>query len=590
MQPMRTPRPPALLAALLAAALLGPASTARAQRNDADPVEELRQVLREPAPLDEAMRKARADALAKVSEKLRSLVDLSRAVTLTEWNYINPDLDAAKVDRDAFDRVAQRFLAELRRVLERGGPGQQIAAVALVGEMASKIPPSRTRTGEGVEARRLLVKQVVPELKKLTGAPDARVKAAVARSIGSFLANTRDVRAKADTKAMLAVLRELNATDDRLVRRAVARAINDPLQAFSDIDPVRTYFQRGGAEIQIVPLTPEDRAEIADDVLPIVFAGVGGSDPVVRRLSADSIRRFTQAMERETRPPPPPLTEDLETLQKQLRAMAPQLERLSEYADDLKRMLNDRDGVIRAQALRILEDMALIRSHAQIRRMRVVPEKKPEEGDEGLGRGPKVLFERTTPDLLRNLSNEDRRIRLQAVEVLENLGADAHGLTPHLVPRLGDGNLFVRWASARALAKIDKEPVPGAIGGLGRLLSDPDLSVRIAAAGALETFGPLAGPALDDLLRAVNTGDPDFRVAALFAIGSIGKDPARAVPAIAEGLTHPDPRVRRAAARTLGRFGADAERASAALRAALRDRDADVRRAASEALLNIPIR
>ncbi|MBI1917612.1 MAG: HEAT repeat domain-containing protein [Planctomycetes bacterium] len=200
------------------------------------------------------------------------------------------------------------------------------------------------------------------------------------------------------------------------------------------------------------------------------------------------------------------------------------------------------------------------------------------------------LFQAVMPDLLSNLEHPVRSIRLTAVETLENLGPDAYAQAPVLVKSLADPDQIVRWATARALGRIDGTPVPGEIEALGRALSDRDLSVRVAAAATLEGFGSQAAAAVPALLRAVNVGDADARIAVLRALGAIGKDGKQVVPVVARALVHPDRRVRRAAAETIGRFGADAVLAADALERAVRDVDPEVRRFASEAALNIPLR
>src|SRR5438552_2560101 len=148
--------------------------------------------------------------------------------------------------------------------------------------------------------------------------------------------------------------------------------------------------------------------------------------------------------------------------------------------------------------------------------------------------------------------------------------------------RLADRDSIVRWATARSLGRIDGKPVPGEIEALAGVLSDRDLSVRVAAASTLEGFGQRAAAAIPALLQAVNVGDADGRIGVLRALGAIGKEGKQVVPVVARALAHPDARVRRAAAETIGHFGADATLAANALERALRDVDPEVRRFASE--------
>jgi HEAT repeat protein len=261
--------------------------------------------------------------------------------------------------------------------------------------------------------------------------------------------------------------------------------------------------------------------------------------------------------------------------------------------DVFRRALTDPDNDIRLIALKTLEELAQLNGIVRERVLNA-QEKKPGEGSD-LFLEPFLV--KMTPEVVTNLTNDRYQVRLAATQVLESRGPQARPVAGSVVSRLGDPNLFVRWAAARILGRLSKPTINGAVDGLAKLLCDEDLSVRIAAANAIEALGIEARGAAPALLKVVNRGDADFREAAARALGVVGpyadtppltgeNRAALIVPALAKELSNPDARVRRAAAQALGRFGADAEKyAAKELKAALADEDAEVRRNATEALL-----
>jgi HEAT repeat protein len=377
---------------------------------------------------------------------------------------------------------------------------------------------------------------------------------------------------------------------------------------------------------------PTDRAvlekiifEILDNIVPLAYRGLNDPDPVVRRDNLDTLQRIAVALilEQEIRladqrgsypargrtATPDEIKKiraDREALNAELNRLRPRLKTYDEAAQGLKQALEDRNPEIRAQALRLTEDLALLSERIR-QRVQAIP-KVDEKGrvvgqlvsltsaqpDQRAPRAPGELLDnllrKIEPDVVQKLKDPRSRVRLAAANVIENLGPEARHLGPQLIESLRDRNSFVRWVAARGLGRIGSPPVAGTIEGLGRLTHDPDLSVRAAVSYALEQFGPDAEAAVPDLLREANRGDAEVRQAVLKALGAIGKDGKRAVPLIARELTNEDVRVRRAAADALGRFGGDVALATRELERALKDDDAEVRRSASEALLNVPVK
>src|SRR5206468_5728719 len=108
MQAMRLLPPPAARAvwgrALLAVAVL--LAGGRAAVAADDPVEDLRQALKpDRLPIDRAGYDARKKTLTMKAERLESIVDLSRAVVLSDWRYADRDLELQGVDLAVFKTV-----------------------------------------------------------------------------------------------------------------------------------------------------------------------------------------------------------------------------------------------------------------------------------------------------------------------------------------------------------------------------------------------------------------------------------------------------------------------------------------------------
>src|SRR5205085_6207869 len=113
----------------------------------------------------------------------------------------------------------------------------------------------------------------------------------------------------------------------------------------------------------------------------------------------------------------------------QLRDVRPRLEQFDKYGDQIKRLLSDSDSFLRSRTLRLLEDLAAIRSNVQAG----TPDLADKPGDKPWF---EKLFKQIMPALLSNLEHPQRLIRLTALEILEHLGRDAYPQAPVLVKRL----------------------------------------------------------------------------------------------------------------------------------------------------------
>jgi HEAT repeat protein len=154
------------------------------------------------------------------------------------------------------------------------------------------------------------------------------------------------------------------------------------------------------------------------------------------------------------------------------------------------------------------------------------------------------------PAILERLSDRDREIRQQAVEVLGNIGSDA--ATHQLIETAQhDRSSQVRIAAIKALARLeDIQALPTII---GVLLTDTSSYVRREAAQALETFDDIE--AVPALIEALLADENSFvRYAAAHALGNIAD--SSAVEALEHVMIHDEnDYVRYACARAVGNIG-----------------------------------
>jgi len=178
----------------------------------------------------------------------------------------------------------------------------------------------------------------------------------------------------------------------------------------------------------------------------------------------------------------------------------------------------------------------------------------------------RMLKKRDVNGLIRAVNDEERGIRLAAIEALGEIG-DPRAVEP-LIASLQDGSWGVRSSAATALGAIGDGR---AVKPLSSLIRDGKKVVRKAAAEALAKIGPLADPeslawylvALEQWDRAVSLGEVaveplvvalgNGEVEAARALGEIGS--VRATEPLVSVLKDRDNWLRQAAARSLEQIG-----------------------------------
>lgn len=610
---------------LLVVVLAGSGTSPAQQRPADDPVEELRQVLkqdRDPGRTPEGL-EFRKNSLRKSAAKVTRLGDLSRALLLTDWRDEGLDRELAGIDFAVRQEMADRFIQGMQKALEGGDVPVQGAAANLVGEMAA----SAREAGIKSPFVHRTISRLVPDLLKLSRGSDPRLAEIAIRALGKV--QGRQPRGKgpeggesftADVIVpdLALVIRDGTVGEKRAAAEALASLVNVLIQVEkkSRTDPTSDEVRR-------------ELLRTASLVVPAAAEGLRDADAGVRRLSGEAILQAGVALSDMIYDPPPrdwppegrALTPEeqkeieiyRQAVEAERLAVTPLMKALGAAAPDLAKAVNDQDLAVRLVARRGLEEMGVARLRL-LRRAASVPPTGPaaKEPDKGSGEESEAPQPPTRPvagevqvklpedplldglkqtlrALAQGLADPDVRARLAAIDALEVLLDEAASAAPALAWSLGDPDRFVRWAAARTLGRIDpaKVNVNQVVPGLIRLLYDPDLDLRITAAHALERYGPAAAAAVPYLADVAGKGDPEIRVAAIQTLPAIGKAGAKGVPAIGAALANPDVRVRQAAAEALARFGPDAAPAADALNRALTDDDPKVRRFASEALLSI---
>jgi HEAT repeat protein len=566
-----------------------------------DPIEDLRRDLRvrvfDPRQNPEALT-ARRKALTSDIEQLRGVGDMRKAVMLNEWLDQDQEAAIANIDRTLREGLLQKLQQTLRDTMKSGDPTARLAAATMIGEMGISI---RGSTGaNNLPDPGGFSRSMAPDLANLVEHdPDPAVRSAAAQALANI---------NPPPQVAAGAIRALLQNSNPVLRRAASSSLMTLMQRIIQINPVR------GKNILGVEASPVEIVQTGRAALPVAAIGITDPDPQVRRDSADTFRLAGVALldmlpsaddRRIVMPQSPGKPDTLGIPETTPEVVRPLAAALLAQAMTVARASRDPDAGVRLRACQALEDMATARQRITGKGGSDITFPPPGGDDGGSSRldtrheyvsfaraqtQPQTaaqVIEATLKTVPRDLRDPDVAIRLAALDYLEMLGPDAAPAAPAIIAAFQDPNLFVRWAATRVLGKIGPVNLNESIPALARLLSDPDLDVRVTAATVLEHFGKDAAPAADALARVVNRGDAEFRIAALRALQAVGPRAADHVPVIVVALRHPDERVRRAAAIVLGRLGPAASAAEPALRMALSDKDAEVRKDASDALLDI---
>jgi HEAT repeat protein len=555
---------------------LGWTNPVAAQTNQADPVEELRQVLKGSL-YDPAERDLKIKGQIK---SLQGIGDMRRALGLREWRDLETEGEVPTVDRRNRTALIERFEQAVRDVLRQGDDTIRLAVLSILNDTGCS-----TR---GMGNRTVLAAAFAPDLVNLIkqGAPP--VREAACRTLGLI---------NPDVRVAIPALGGMLHAKQVSERAAAADALVNLMECVTHLataSPAPNTVQAGRADV----------VQMGRAIMPLAGQGLRDTQPEVRRRCVEAIAQAADALHKLVGNPQS--AESLEGLEHPLRPpdeergeLLPLIAALKDQVPALTRSLADPDTQVRLLARRALEDM----TNPQLRLLARTTNTSRDAGKQPAGvlqpsrfvpgsssaKDPLVEgLQGTVSALAQGLHDQDVRARRAAIDVLETLGPAAAPAASALVDALSDGDRFVRWAAARTLGKISPVEADAAVPALAQLLDDPDLDLRLAAMTALERYGSSARLVLPDLVRAVGSTDADLRIAAIHVLEVIGSPhTATAIPTLADALADGNPRVRREAAVALGKIGVSARSAAEPLRKALQDDDPDVQKAAGEALLKI---
>jgi HEAT repeat protein len=534
------------------------------------PVEELRQVLRDPSQ-DAVLRETR---LRQCLPALVNLDDLRAALALREWNDTDPDEQRAAVDRAVRKILAQRFERMAHQLLWHGDTAVRRAVLDMLADMGIVVRAVQGTSG--------LARDLAPDLAQLVERGPSDLRAPAARALGLI---------NPDPVIAAPALRKLLESGADAERQAAAGAIQQWLQQTAQLALRRPNL--GGARA-----TEADWAQVGSALLPALGHGLRDQRTEVRRLCAAAISEAAHTLDDLL--PDPQLTEPAKSGRQDeyLTELRPVIGALREQLPILTKTLGDADSEVRVRVRQALQDMA----GAQARLL--VLAKKAPQGKEGGATSAlqPVVYHPDTPTaadpmaaglqgtiqaLVVGLEDRDVTVRRATLDALEALGPAAALALPALIKALDDPDRFVRWTAARTLGKISPAGADRAVPALARLLKDSDLDLRLTATAALERYGSAAASVVPLLIESLAAPDAEERVASLRVLAGIGPAAKTAVVPITALLRDPDERVRRAAAQGLGQLGSRGATVVEALVRALEDPDPEVRQAVDEALVRI---
>ncbi|HTU20178.1 MAG TPA: HEAT repeat domain-containing protein [Gemmataceae bacterium] len=438
------------LCSSVAHSLLAQSSDRISRQPDSEAVCQLRRALAETYPSSAQ----RDRAIKQCLTELRSLADLQRAATLTEWSALSTDDEAAAIDRSNHAIAIERFIRAVRGILQKGEPASAASTMEMLGRMAAL---ARTN-----DEPLTLVGSFAPDLADLVikGPPCLRGLAA-------------HTLAQTGPPVFVAVpaLSELLRADDVELRRAAADSfallIQNALQAMGETGPVLRPAPRSGLVL------------VASTVVPAAHAGLQDARPEVRRRCLHTIRLACAALGRLMEEPPQ--SEDSSprrSLEAEYAELRPLLQALRDQGPILERFLHDEDPESRILTHKTLEELGFARAR-WLRRCAT----RREGADEKL---LSEMLHEAVPQLAEALAHPDVRVRRSALDVLEMSGPLALPALPALTRALRDPDRFVRWSAVRTVGKLGPSAAPQTLSSLTQLLNDPDEGLRKAAADALQ--------------------------------------------------------------------------------------------------------
>jgi HEAT repeat protein len=575
----------------------------------ADPVDDLRNALlldkKELKNPSQDVVEFRKSNLRQKVDQLKTTGNLWGALALKEWKDLerSPDAGIRGIDLEMRKQIGNRLTKAIQDVIKDGDANSRLAAANSIAERGPTIRALSTLKDDMIAPgdRAGFLRTLTPLLIELTEDKDLGVRQEALRALSNVFPKPQDA-----APVFKKTLEKDGERNNLEPKRLAAQGLGQLMRVANHLRPEK----RGLSESTGVYSSTDDVLDAVAAALDANSSGLHDADALVRAYCLQNIELAAEPLADLIRGPQkeldaerdfPPEGRKLSGLERNLMLAlhkdiaaeindyVPVLVRLRSQGSALAAGLKDPDSRVRLAAADALESIGNARTRLKMRVLSVPPV------DGGDGGNRELLAKNDTAasfirDNLRAITSlleeADVKLRRKAVEFLDACEEAATPALPALIMSLRDPDKFVRWTAARAIAKIDNPAA--AVRALAKLLSEPDLSIRLQAAKTLKELGPVAQTAASALARAVASGDVEGRLAAMDVLQVIGPDMGKiAVPQLIECLKYPEARVRRHAATTLGGFGRDAMAAIPALRERLGDEDQDVRVHASDAMLQI---
>lgn len=152
---------------------------------------------------------------------------------------------------------------------------------------------------------------------------------------------------------------------------------------------------------------------------------------------------------------------------------------------------------------------------------------------------------RAVPALTDSLKSDDAKVRIAAAQALAEIGPSAKPAVSRLLNQaLYDPVEYAGIEAARALRTIDLVTARQAMVASLQALREDDAQTRRKACAVLGGLGPVAKPAVSDLIDLLTDADDAVRMHAVGALGEIGIPAALVIPALAKALRDPAQAVR----------------------------------------------
>lgn len=360
-----------------------------------------------------------------------------------------PSLLAQSTENEA--SANEMLIASLRHNLRQGSSAAAECTLEILGRMAERARAS----GEPLT----MVRTFAGNVADLVIMGPLSLRPLAARTLAQI---------EPPVRVAVPALGELLRNGDPELRRAAADSF--VLLIRNELNAVGPVFH------------PASRSELilaVRIVLPAVRAGLDDDRPEVRQRCLETIglacSALTRLMDESVGNDDPSARR---TLQAEYEELRPLLSALRDLGPVLEHFLHNDDPETRILTHKVLEELGVARDR-WLRRCAA----RREQADELVL--AELLYD-AVPKLAEELVHPDVRVRRSALDVLEMSGSLALPALPALTRAFHDRDRFVRWSAIRTVGKLGPSVTPETRADLARMLRDPDVDLRKAAANALQ--------------------------------------------------------------------------------------------------------